>query len=179
MTDSFVDPQTIHKPETGSSPPASWGDVVRSDLVMLANRPGCLIQRDTNQAIPHNTVTPVEFTGTDLRDTDDFHNPASNPSRITIPAGLGGLYRVGANWMYAAHANATTRTCRVRVNGTTTVGSLDIPAIPAANTTVAVDVMVPLAAGDYIEFLAYQPSGGPLNISIALPCRAYAIWEAL
>ena len=32
MTTPYVDPQTIHNPSTGASPPASWGDAVRDAL---------------------------------------------------------------------------------------------------------------------------------------------------
>lgn len=36
----------------------------------------------------------ITLDGTDVFDTDGFHNPSSNPSRVTIPAGLGGKYLI-------------------------------------------------------------------------------------
>jgi len=55
---------------------------------------GCVAQRTTDQTlIPTVTATAVSLTGTDVIDTDGYHDPASNPSRITIPTGKDGKYR--------------------------------------------------------------------------------------
>jgi hypothetical protein len=37
----------------------------------------------------YSTAAAIPFDGTDVQDTDDFHNPSTNNARMTIPSGLG------------------------------------------------------------------------------------------
>ena len=39
MTTPYVDPQTVHNPTTGTSPPASWGDTVRDNQQYFSTPP--------------------------------------------------------------------------------------------------------------------------------------------
>ena len=60
---------------------------------------GCCANRDNSnpsmQVVPTGVFTVLEFVGTDLWDDLNFHNPSSNPERITIPAD--GKYLYGAH----------------------------------------------------------------------------------
>ncbi len=179
MTNPYVDPQTVHNPSTGTAPPAAWGDAVRNGLEFLARRPGCVVQRTAAQSIPNSALTAIQFTATDVRDTDGYHSTATNPERITVPAGLGGLYSIGAVVPYVGNATGA-RVVRLRINGATTVASVDVPTnAGTTSTSVHVSVLWPLAVGDYVEVLAFQSSGGALNTQTALPCVGWVQLEAV
>lgn len=71
-----------------------WGERVQRNLDRLWRQPGVMVQRNTAQLLPDaDGSLRVSWTDSDLWDTDGFHNPASEPDTIRIPAGLGGIYR--------------------------------------------------------------------------------------
>lgn len=49
---SYTDPQTVHNPATGTSPPAAWGDTVRDDIVYLYDRGPYICTSATRPAAP-------------------------------------------------------------------------------------------------------------------------------
>ena len=57
------------------------------DSLFAVTTKGCLLSNTTNQAITTATGTNLSF-DTEVYDTDGFHSPSVNPSRITIPAGV-------------------------------------------------------------------------------------------
>lgn len=73
---------------------------------------GCKVWRSGTQTVNDATVTALEFDEEDY-DTNGYHDVGSNPSRMTIPAGLGGKYLIMA--MTGAHA-ASTNDDRIRFN---------------------------------------------------------------
>jgi hypothetical protein len=91
-TPPYVDPQDVHNPATGASPPAAWGDTVRDGLEFCAKRPGVVLDRTTTQSIANGTtLVPIAFgSGTTQRDTDDFHSETASNTRVVIPTGFGG-----------------------------------------------------------------------------------------
>lgn len=135
----------------------------RSSLIVGGNPPGCIVHRQTAQGISHATMTAIQFNSPDIRDTHGFHDPSSNNTRMTVPAGLGGLYLAGANVGFSGNGTGS-RITRLLKNGTTVIGSLDGPA-PSADVTSFQCVTVPvlLVPGDYLEVVVYQTSGGILN----------------
>ncbi len=162
MTTPYVDPQTIHNPTTGTSPPAAWGDTVRDDLEFLARTPGCIVRRTTTFEVPDDALTAVEFTAADVRDTDGYHSTVTNATRMTVPTGLGGLYEVGGNVSW--NAGIGNRVLRLRKNGSTTFGS--VQQVVGTGEFVGQSVCVPvlLNAGDYVEAVVYQDSGAALDL---------------
>ena len=165
MTTPYVDPQTVHNPTTGGSPPASWGDTVRDNQQLFSTPPSVKASRSAVQSLAHNTYTALAFTDADKWDTDSFHSTTSNSSRITIPAGLGGKYFLTAGVNFAAAADST-RLVKIQLNGAT-----DLTIIQGTNGTgagaysVALPTLQELAAGDYIELICYQFSGAAMNIT--------------
>ena len=172
MTTPYVDPQTIHNPSTGINPPASWGDTVRDDLEFLIHRPGCRVARTTAQELTDSTVTAIEFTATDLEDTDAYHSTSSNTSRLTIPSGLGGVYRVAG--MIEFEVNGSNfRMLGYRINGS------EVRWMQTATADfeprISFSEEVELAVGAYVELIAYQNSGVALDATAA---RFGVRWEA-
>lgn len=97
-------------------------------------------------------------------DTDSFHDTATNTSRVTIPAGLGGKYRVSFFVEFGGSATGV-RGAQIRYNGAydaaktfgdTTAGFAGVGNMLAATMDVS------LTAGDYLEVFAYQNTGGSL-----------------
>ena len=163
MTTPYADPQSTHTPATGASPPAAWGQTVRDDLQFLNQWVGCFVQRGPGTYLNDDITSRayIQWDGTDLWDSDNFHNPASNNSRLTIPAGLGGKYMVGARLITSAPANTNQRDWQafVRVNGSTEFFVNGGHMTPLANGrawVITVDFPVVLNAGDYVEIGAAQ-----------------------
>lgn len=163
MTTPYVDPQTVHNPATGTSPPAAWGDTVRDDLELLIQPPSVQAVRTAVQSVATSAWTSVDFTAADAWDTDGFHSPTSNSTRITIPVGLGGKYIVHPYVELAAGTN--TRAVRVLVNGATAYRLFDFYLSTSNVFVFASSLPLALAAGDYVELQVYQASGGALNLT--------------
>ena len=165
MTTPYVDPQTVHNPATGTSPPASWGDTVRDDLEFLIAPPSVKANRTAVQSITSGTWTSVEFTAADSWDTDAFHSTTTNTSRFTIPTGLGGRYLLVGQVEMVAGTN--TRAVRFSVNGTTTHKVADLYLSNSNIYAGSVSLELALVAADYVELQVWQATGGALDLSRA------------
>ena len=167
MTTPFVDPQSLHNPATGTSPPASWGDAVRDGVVFCATPPSCKANRSTTQSIGDITLTAVSFTAADSWDTDSFHSTVSNQSRLTVPSGLGGKYLIVASVSWANNSTGW-RDLRIRANGSTDLVVARV-GIGAANPypISTITTVEQLAAGTYVEVTAWQNSGAALDVTAA------------
>jgi hypothetical protein len=53
----------------------------------------------------------------------------------------------------------------IRLNGTTMLAGQSGPAMAAKETRIAVSTLYVLAVNDYVELMAYQSSGGALNVT--------------
>jgi len=121
----------------------------------------CSVYRSTGQAINDSTLTPIAFDA-ETWDTDAMHDPAVNPSRITVPAGEAGKYLAIAKITWTGNANGV-RSTTIHVNGALISAGYVNPV--GIFTTIVLDVKVlNLVAGDYVEMHGYQTSGGVLNI---------------
>jgi len=114
-------------------------------------------------------TTPVVRTlGTITYDTDTFYT-ASPSSRFVVPSGMGGLYMVTAQMVFAAAGGGNVRACVILVDGTyefenRAVGQAG--GFPTARETrVSTSGLVSLAAAQYVQLAAEQDSGGALNVS--------------
>jgi hypothetical protein len=120
--------------------------------------------------ISHNTTTALTF-NSERFDHGDLHSTSSNTSRLTAPvAGLysaapvAGLYSVGANFRFAANATGQ-RYGALRVNGSTVIAEdMVLPGSAAVLPRLVLSTIWRLAAGDYVEVLAFQTSGGALDV---------------
>jgi hypothetical protein len=120
---------------------------------------GCFIAANSSPSLTTATLTAVTFGAADIFDTDAFHNPSTNNSRITIPTGLSGWYKIYGQTSWPNFSGNKRLT--FRKNGTTNLvvqdsGSVDI-------TTLSNQIVANLVAGDYIEMVVRQSSGGNQN----------------
>lgn len=167
MTTPYVDPQTVHNPTTGGSPPASWGDTVRDNQQLFSTPPSVKAVRTAVQSVAHNTYTALAFNAADEWDTDSFHSTSTNNTRITVPSGLGGKYHIIGSVAFAAGADQT-RLMQIRLNGATVIGFLQATNGALTAFAASVPIMYQLAAGDYVELVCYQFSGVALNVTGSL-----------
>jgi hypothetical protein len=118
------------------------------------------------QSIANDTFTAVNFTSESF-DSNAFHDNSTNNTRFTIPAGKGGKYLVNALVRYATNSSGR-RIASLRKNGSTYIANtqdMGASSISGLEPTVLMTSINELVAGDYVEFMVYQNSGGALNIS--------------
>lgn len=89
---------------------------------------------------------------------------AGNPTRLVVPAGAGGLYEISGTAVFSANGNGS-RIIHIQKNGATLkyrAGSA--PGIATAHTEMSISFPIELVAGDYVEIMAWQNSGGNLDL---------------
>jgi hypothetical protein len=125
---------------------------------------GVRAYKDANQSIADSTHTAVTYAAENF-DTNSFHDNVTNNSRFTVPSGQGGYYLCIAQNAYANVAAGGSREIALRKNGSTFMTQTGTPGANSAraNCVYVVDVLN-LVATDYVEVLAYQTSGGSLNV---------------
>jgi len=127
---------------------------------------GVLLTLSADETIPHNTVTGVSW-DTETYDTDGFHESVTNPSRITIPAGVS---RVRLNATIGFDANATgERLIRFAKAGVSTFAGCGHMRLPAGTTSGYFGMnitsgILDVSSGDYFTCAVFQTSGGDLNV---------------
>jgi hypothetical protein len=117
---------------------------------------GCQIFMGASVSLSNNTFTAMVFAETDYLDTDGFHDPASNNSRITIPSGKGGKYLVFGQIVNDQGSGPA----RIRINLNGSVFLENRFAQGNDDFTGQISSIITLAAGDYVELIGYQNSGG-------------------
>lgn len=99
----------------------------------------------------------VSFT-TEEDDDGGLHDNSTNPTRITIPAGMAGWYLITA-WGSMTTSSSVTKTITIRQDGTTTLTSVDAPASTAVNLSCS--TIKKLAAAAYVELVATNNGADP------------------
>lgn len=129
--------------------------------------PAAKAYRTAVQAIPNATWTAVAFdaSSAELYDTDSIHDPTSSSSRFTIKTP--GLYSIAASVDWNANGTGI-RFVEIRKNGLALSEMADYSV--AGNATAGANRMqvttqLILAAGDYIELMVHQTSGGALDLA--------------
>lgn len=96
-------------------------------------------------------------------DVGGLHSVAVNTSRLTIA--LAGVYEIGGGVAFATDT-VGIRGVSIRLNGTTTIVLTRDTPIAGDETVLNVTTLYRLAAGDYVELIARQTSGGNLNVTV-------------
>lgn len=135
-----------------------------SVIPSVENKPVCCrVTRSTAQSIPNAVAlgTTVIFDTVDF-DSDNMYS-MSNPSKVVIPSD--GLYQIVGQVIFYLQAPAGCRALHMILNGSITIGS-QVTTSNGANTYgVNCGSIYKFKKGDYIELIAYQVSGGELNIT--------------
>jgi len=120
------------------------------------------VYHSTTQTVAHNSNTALVF-NSEVTDPEGFHSVSSNPSRLTVPTGHGGLYLAIAIARFQANATGA-RSLALAVNGIGFASNTVLNLGAAYPTSVLVAGTYVLNAGEYVEAFANQDSGSTLNI---------------
>lgn len=159
---SYVDPDTVHNPATGTVAPAAWGDVIRDDLEFLIDPPACSVFDNTGQSVADNTLATLNANSENF-DNDAMHSTVTNNSRITVQTA--GRYEFTSRVQFGTSGTGR-RTITYRLNGTTSTTVASAAAVSGAAQTVPSFFKIVMGVGDYIEVQVFQTSGGSLTVTL-------------
>lgn len=137
---------------------SAWQDVERADPAGggAPTYVGMSVRHSANQNITTSTDTALAF-DTELFDSNAFHDTVTNNSRGTVPTGKGGKYLVTANVYWDTNTSGS-RVIKFKVNGTDE-HCRTVHTAHAFNQK-AISWVLDLAAGDYVQVIVWQDSGG-------------------
>lgn len=126
---------------------------------------GCGLSYTSNQSINNTTWTAVTFAGGELWDTDNFHDTATNNTRMTIPSGKGGKYLVNAMVFFNSTVSTNIITA-IYKNGSLLNGNVRgyVNYVQYTTEYNSGSIVVEAAAGDYLELYVYVTSTGSETI---------------
>lgn len=160
---AYTDPNSIMDVNTGSIPPASLFDQYRTNQEWFANNcPRARVYNSANISIATTTDTTITF-DSERFDVGGCHSTSSNTSRLTVPSGGDGLYLITAHIVWESNASGYRR-LRLQVNGTTTIAGQFSPTSTGLVFDQSLSTIYQLAAGDYVEMVVRQSSGGAVNV---------------
>ena len=127
------------------------GKVTLSTQISAPSQPRCQVYSTAAQSLAADAWTAVTFESEEY-DVGSLHSTASNPSRITVPAGSSGLFLFGAAIRTSTGGPVQPVSLRFLKNSTTEVG----PAHVLVRSSVSAQVQVhtlPIVIGgdDFIE----------------------------
>lgn len=128
---------------------------------------GALVAKSTNQTIPSDTSTLIQFDGTEVYDTDGIFSPASN-ARFTVPSGFSWA-KLTASFDWGASTSGF-RAMTIKRNGVAAVEVGLTERIQDIGTTngflvlEATSAVVQVTSGDFFEVYAFHNVGSNLNI---------------
>lgn len=122
--------------------------------VAVSDRTGNTIANNTNQAVVFDTV---------LDDTDGYYN-VGTPDTVMVPVGLGGVYQISSYVEFLGSATGI-RGASVAVNGNDVTNMINSNPGAANRCGLPSSAAIRLTAGDTVQVLAYQNSGGALDLS--------------
>jgi hypothetical protein len=123
---------------------------------------GARVYNDANISIPNNSNTSLTF-NQERYDPDGMHSTAANTERLTV--------NKAGKYLFIAHVdfdvNGTgVRGVFLRVNATTIIAGMVIPAQATLNATFTLSAEYNMAVGDWCDVRVYQNSGGNLNVLV-------------
>ena len=127
---------------------------------------GCLTYKTGSQSLSNANQTYISFDA-EVYDTDAIHNNSTNNGRLTVPTGNGGYWFIYALGSYDTSTGGGNRMNSFIVNRTTEFGTYAVlnPANAAQRQEVLSFAVRNLSAGDYVELLCAQYSGGTINLN--------------
>lgn len=116
----------------------------------------CLLRATTTQTFAATTTTAIQFgTGTTVRDSLNWHNEATNNTRITVS--LAGMYRFTGT-VACSGDMGTGGYLMLRKNGGTVLVREANDWRQTTNTSAGLAIVCLLAANDYVELLVNNSS---------------------
>jgi len=123
--------------------------------------PSARVYGSANQSIADSSTVALAF-NSERYDTDSMHDTATNNTRLTC--NTTGTYSITGSVQFAANATGR-RLIQVRINGATVIATAGFNTVSGSfNTDIVVTTDYQLSATDYVELVAFQNSGGALNV---------------
>lgn len=123
--------------------------------------PACRVYNNANISVGAGFVA-LTF-NTERFDTDTMHSTSVNTGRITFTTA--GIYQLTGHAEFDASAGGTVRALEIRVDGTTVIAQVNSTQLGAgASVNLTVTATYAFTAAQYVELLAYQDTGGSLNV---------------
>ena len=142
---------------------------------------GTPLTKSVDQTINNNALTAITW-DTETFDTDAFHSTSTNTSRITIPSGKGGYYRVTTRITFAGVTTFKSRQVRLYKNGSGFELFNQVSSGASSegdDNSYELNTIVSLVATDYLEIYAYQLSGSSLavrgNAQFSMPQSIFTV----
>lgn len=146
------------------------GKVTLSTQVSAPSQPRALVYSSAALALAAGAFTEIAFESEEY-DVGGLHSTASNPGRLTIPAGSSGLYVVGACVRLSTGVTGVPINVRLLKNSTTEVGgSVQGVLSSSGATTFAPSVPMVLDGGDFVTVEAF-PTGSTASTPAATARR--------
>jgi hypothetical protein len=124
---------------------------------------GVLAYANTDQELAASGFARLALQA-EIADTASFHDPATNNSRLTVPADKGGLYRIWAGvslYVPSAAANIIAHVYKNSTgapeSGTRLLRAPDRLDSTSGEIFISFDILAPLAVADFVE-LAMWPA---------------------
>jgi len=153
-------------PTTGSAAAPSWRALVTADLPNGGAALGAKLFRTSTQQITDATFTAIAWTSGDGNPVLDENGywATGNNTRLTAPHT--GWYIV-TSWHGWESNNNGQRYSRILLNGATVLcqDANRLTSVVGNDPNITMAVAWKFTAGDYVELMVYQSSGGFLNIS--------------
>lgn len=128
----------------------------------LSNFDKIRLDQQLDISLTNNTVVPITYGNSSetYKSVAGMHSTSSNTSRVVIQTT--GYYHMSGGIRFAGGNTTNRYSSNIRVNGTTLIGSSEIP---ATATSVYVNVSCDnyLTAGDYVELCGFQVTGGDIT----------------
>ena len=143
---------------------APYNPLILGGSLQADGQPRCWAINSTTQSVPDSAWTALTL-DSEIFDVGSMHSTVTNKSRITIPTGQGGLYLVIAQAGFDLNATGI-RQLAIRYNGASRLWSVTQAghAVGADSQTLQASAIYSVSAADYFEAVAYQTSGGALNV---------------
>jgi hypothetical protein len=133
--------------------------------------PSAKAYRSTAQTLPTGVVTVLSFDG-ESHDNAGLHEPVTNPGRLT--ASVAGVYAFSLTVSFASNATGV-RNVGVRVNGSQFAAQDIRNAVNGSSTIITVSGQQILGAGQWLDAVALQTSGGNLDVDVATILPQFAM----
>lgn len=167
---------------------AQFNEQIRDNGVDDRTAHGCKLKLNATVTATTATVHTVGGgtnpigTWDEVDDTNAYHDTTTNPERITIPTGYGGVYFVHGQVQFASGASQR-RAILIRKNATTTIAETNLSATRHHDGTGGSEwfsesgTLERMAAGDYFDMQVFQNSGAnlSLNSGVTTALSAYLI----
>jgi len=149
----------------GQSWSAAKANQLEAGVNDVSYAPAVRVFHNVNQSITTGTDTALAFNSERFDQAgnaaDTMHDTVTNNSRLTCR--YAGVYQITGTVGFAANATGI-RQAQIRLNGTTSLVLDRHTTVTANDDYINVSTLYLLAVNDYVELLAFQSSGGALNV---------------